>query len=103
MPRAGLTRARVASVAADVADEVGLERLTLAAASGCRATSRRPTPATSRRSTPACARGRSRAVRPAQNREPDEARYDHRDVGDAGELLEHHEAAREGLDRHDVA
>jgi AcrR family transcriptional regulator len=31
MPRAGLTRARVASVAADVADEVGLERLTLAA------------------------------------------------------------------------
>jgi AcrR family transcriptional regulator len=31
MPRAGLTRARVAWVAADVADEVGLERLTLAA------------------------------------------------------------------------
>src|SRR4051812_50226135 len=31
MPRAGLTRARVASVAAEVADEVGLERLTLAA------------------------------------------------------------------------
>jgi hypothetical protein len=39
----------------------------------------------------------------AHHRQPDDSRHDHRHVGDAAELLDHHDRPRERPDRHDIA
>ena len=36
-------------------------------------------------------------ARPAEHGQRDQARHEHRDVGEPGDLLDHHDAAREGL------
>ena len=61
----------------------------------------RQPPARPRAHAPALVAGLALLLRlvPGHHEQAHEARHDHRDVGNAGELLDHHEAAGEGLDR----